>query len=211
MKQILAVEPVTDVKRSSFSHFLPLTGFRNLARSDAPIGGSLIKYGKVQIDPNGGIVLGGFRGGSGNSGNDFAVVRLNPVNGSLDPSFGGGTGMVFTDLGGSDSISDIAIDNAGNIVAVGNSQNSKTGILAFAVVRYQSNGQLDSGFNGSGRFVYAPTGFNSNGLNGVSIDGSGRIVAVGRKAFSPGSIAVLRFNLDGNVDQSFGGTVIIYT
>ena len=45
----------------------------------------------------------------------------------------------------------------------------------------------------------------------MSIDGSGRIVAVGRKAFSPGSIAVFRFNLDGTLDQSFGGTGIIYT
>ncbi len=179
-------------------------------------GKTLINIGRsggassVKIDRNGGIVLGGYRAGTGNAGNDFAVVRLNPANGSLDSSFGAG-GIVITDLGGGESIFDIAIDILNNIVAVGNSVNSKTGVMAFALARYLPNGQLDPGFNGNGRFLYASPGFQSNNLTGVAIDGSGRIVAAGRRSFNPNTFAVLRLNFNGTFDQSFGGTGIVYT
>lgn len=98
-------------------------------------GKAIIKVGKgsadavansVKIQANGGIVL------VGRSKNlDFAVVRLNPVNGSLDLSFGG-TGIVLTSITGKDEGDSIVIQPDGKIVVAGLSN----GAQGIALVRY---------------------------------------------------------------------------
>lgn len=179
-------------------------------------GRTVIKVGKgncgtcgtvasVQIQPNGEIVIGGI-----NQSRDWAIVRLTPA-GVLDPNFGGGKGIVTTDFfGATDFLGEIALDGPGNIVAVGRVQDA-SGIFNFAVARYLPNGQLDAGFNGSGKFVAAPFAFNS--LTGVAIDGFNRINATGRayNQVSAPRIAVLRLNPNGTPDTNFGGTGMVFT
>ena len=65
----------------------------------------------VAIDVNGNIVV------AGTSNSDISIVRYLP-DGNLDPSFGGGTGIVIHDIG-TDAGRAMAHDTAGNIVVVG--------------------------------------------------------------------------------------------
>jgi uncharacterized delta-60 repeat protein len=82
--------------------------------------------------------------------NDFALVRYN-TNGSLDTSFGTG-GKVTTAIGsGYDNINTIAIQGDGKIVAAGYSDNINGIYTDFALVRYNTNGSLDTSFGTGGK------------------------------------------------------------
>jgi uncharacterized delta-60 repeat protein len=95
---------------------------------------------EVAVQPDGKIVVAGYRG------SDFAVARYN-VDGSLDATFGTG-GLVVTDLYGNsrDIAGGMALQPDGKIVLAG--QTSTPAITVtdqdFALVRYNSDGSLDS-------------------------------------------------------------------
>ena len=71
------------------------------------------------------------------------------ADGSLDTSFGG-TGKVTTDFMASDeSAAFVTIQADGKIVAAGSSANTSN--YDFALVRYNSDGSLDTSFGGTGK------------------------------------------------------------
>ncbi len=75
-------------------------------------------------------------------------MRYN-TNGSLDTSFDG-DGRVTTPIGASQDIAEsIVIQSDGKIVVAGRSSNGSND--DFAVVRYNSNGSLDTSFDGDGK------------------------------------------------------------
>src|SRR5438874_1895036 len=83
------------------------------------------------------------------------VILSPPANatpGDLDPSFGT-NGEVLTDLGSAslDIAMAIAVQPDGKIVAVGSSNSS--GNYDFALVRYNPDGSLDSGFGSGGKVL----------------------------------------------------------
>ena len=80
---------------------------------------------------------------SGESG--FGVARYNP-DGSLDTGFGAGAG--FVSIPGSEAydVNDVAIQSDGKIVVVGS--NVVGGDEEMVIVRYNSDGTLDTGFDG---------------------------------------------------------------
>jgi uncharacterized delta-60 repeat protein len=69
------------------------------------------------------------------------------------------------------------------------------------VVRYNSNGTLDSGF-GSGGIVLTNVTSGSDVGFAVSIDGNGKIVVGGESA--PGNFTLVRYNTGGTLDTTFG-------
>ena len=87
----------------------------------APIGGAFYARGySVAVQSNGKIVIAGASGNPYPTYDDFALVRCN-VNGSLDTSFGSGTGRVDTPIGGgttSDVGYSVALQGDGKIVDV---------------------------------------------------------------------------------------------
>lgn len=99
----------------------------------------------------------------GLAGDDFALVRLTP-DGIPDPSFGT-TGVVTTDLGDIDSLSAMAIQPDGKIVAVGNSGD------ALAVARYTLTGTLDAGFGSGGVFTTTLPSLPGHGLSMYRVRG----------------------------------------
>lgn len=127
---------------------------------------------------------------AGNSAGDFALARLNP-NGSLDTTFGGG-GTVRTDLGGQDSASAIALETNGKIVAAGSSS-------GFALVRYNSNGSLDTTFGTGGKVTTDFSAF--DGASAFALQTDGKIVVAG---FSSSDFALARYNTNGSLDTTFG-------
>jgi uncharacterized delta-60 repeat protein len=173
----------------------------------------------VSIQADGKIVAAGY--GADASGNlAFTVVRYN-VNGSLDTTFGSGktAGIVQTHMsrGSIDEAETVAIQPDGKIVVAGLTTPQGSSASQFAVVRYNTNGSLDTTFNGSGMVVSHFTGSASgNPRNAVDLaiypstspGDAGKIVEVGLLHNADGtySVAVLRYNSNGSVDTPFGGT-----
>jgi len=132
------------------------------------------------------------------------------ASGDLDTTFGGGDGLVISypvpsDPGRSDHASDLAIQPNGKIIAVGGSYVYSTGNSDFAVLRFNTDGSLDSTFSGDGRLITNLGG--SDRANGVAIQPNGKIVAVGEKCSSSGpcDVALVRYNLNGTLDTTFSG------
>ena len=100
------------------------------------------------LQPNGDILAGGYASVSG-SAQDFAIVRLTP-DGNLDPTFGT-NGMTTTAVAlNNDWLYDIALQQDGKIVAVGDCLPASGSNYDFGVVRYTSTGQLDPTFGTAG-------------------------------------------------------------
>lgn len=141
----------------------------------------------------------------------FSVARLLP-DGSPDPSWGGGDGVATTPLGEFAGALDVAVQPDGKVVAVGQAEGAEN--VDFAIVRYRSNGELDSGF-GEGGVVILPVGTLDDTARAVAIGPGGRIAVTGtsdRPGFGLGAgVAVLES--DGTPEAAFAGdgTTVIET
>jgi uncharacterized delta-60 repeat protein len=130
--------------------------------------------------------------------------------GSLDTAFGG-TGMVITDIGGSqygsgDAAESVAIQSDGKILAAGYANPLGQNNSDFALVRYNTNGTLDNSFNGTGKVT---TDFGSNGdiAYSMAIQSDGKILLAGQTGTYPSTdFALARYNTNGSQDTAtFGG------
>lgn len=135
----------------------------------------------------------------GNAQDGFAVVRYN-ADGTLDTGFGTG-GKVLTALGinGAEAY-DVAVQTDGRILVVGLSRPS-TSDSSFAVVRYNPNGTLDTGF-GNGGIVLTAVETGVNYAEAVIVQPDGKIIAAGTSGSQ--KYAIVRYNADGSLDSSFG-------
>ena len=137
------------------------------------------------------------------TGDDWGVARYNS-DGSLDASFGKG-GKVTTDFANNfDTASGAAIQSDGRIVVGGFAVNPNTE-FDFALVRYNSDGSLDTSF-GKGGKVTTDFANSSDNAPSVAIQSDGKIIAIGRaRTSSTGfDMALARYNIDGSLDESFG-------
>ena len=132
-------------------------------------------------------------------------ISVTAIGGSV-----GATGVRTTDIQGTDDGGyAMAIQTDGRIVVGGYAVDLANGDKEFALVRYNYDGSLDTTFNGTGKVV---TDFNgtSDRIWGLALQTDGKIVAVGEtvSAVFPGTndIAVARYNTNGTLDTSFGGT-----
>ena len=161
----------------------------------------------MAIQSDGKIVVVG-DGTLGTNNWDFAVVRYNP-DGSLDSSFGG-TGIVHTRLTNAyDGASSVAIQADGKIVVAG-SRYGDAGGSSFAVVRYNTDGSLDTSFNGTGIVITSVNSAQDYAFS-VAIQPDGKIVVAGTSGISPNNFAIVRYNADGTLDTSFNGTGKVIT
>ena len=128
----------------------------------------------------------------------FRVTRYN-VDGTLDPDFGTG-GTVTTCVGMASDARAVVIQGDGKIVVAGDAVAIG---YQFAVVRYNSDGSLDTGFGTSGKVLTDLAG-SSDCAYGVTIQSDGKIVAAG-SAYNAGSndFALARYNADGSLDTAF--------
>ena len=149
----------------------------------------------LAIQSDGKIVVGGASNG------DFALVRYNS-DGSLDNTFNG-TGVQTTDLSNDDYGYGVTLQADGKIILVGNA-NTSTGTVDLTVLRYNVNGSLDSTFNGTGIQTTNFTTYSSDFGNDVKVQADGKIVVAGyTQTFSNYEYAVVRYNSDGSLDNSF--------
>src|ERR1035437_1853948 len=124
----------------------------------------------------------------------------------LDPSFNG-SGVAMSSYGAcppaETTLADPAIDNQGRIIGVGATVNDTSLNTRYMVImRYQQDGQLDTGFNGTAYVIYP----SYSGGESVVLDGQGRIVVAG---YSGGGMTLWRYNPDGSPDTTFNGSGIV--
>lgn len=155
----------------------------------------------LAIQSNGKIVAAGTVS-TGGSDPDFAVARYNS-DGSLDTTFNG-TGEVTTNFSGtSDSLAGLALQSNGKIIVAGSALIN--GTTDFALIRYNSDGSLDTAFGTNGK-VSTDFALQADSATSVEVQADGKIVAAGLATIStdPGDSAIARYNPDGTLDAGFG-------
>jgi uncharacterized delta-60 repeat protein len=149
---------------------------------------------------------------------DFLLARYN-ADGSLDTSFGV-DGLITTDIGNftQEEARAVAVQPDGKIVVAGNVRDTRVigGTLFdkffFTLVRYNTDGSLDTSFAGSGKVKSAAVGR----ALAVALQSDGKIVAAGDDATDTAvstvsNVRVARFNADGTADTSFGDQGVLTT
>lgn len=157
----------------------------------------------LAIQPDGKIVVGG------TSVPNIVLVRYNP-DGSLDTSFGN-FGTVTTAIGNDFSgLESIELQSDGKILAVGASVNTTT-YYDFALVRYNTDGSLDTSFGNGGK-VTTVISSNIDRAFDVKIQKDGKIVAAGYGFVGNNkNFTIVRYNPDGSLDVTFGTNGITTT
>lgn len=154
---------------------------------------------EVAIQADGKIVVAGYTSNAGVY--DIAVLRLND-DGTLDGSFDG-DGLVVTPVAGSYAVgAAIALHGDGRITIAGTT-NPGTG-NDFAVVRYLSDGSLDTSFDGDGK-LDLPIGAADDQARAVALQADGKIVVAGLSNNGTDyALALAKIDADGSLDTSFG-------
>ncbi len=150
----------------------------------------------VAIQNDGKILIGGTHLITANT-NDLCIIRFN-TDGTLDNSFGfGGVFSLAIPAMGS-GITALKLQTDGKIVASGwaNSANS----FNFLTIRCNSGGTLDNSFGNAGISITSMSTSVSN-INAIGIQNDGKIVIGGRSNYQ---FALVRYNSDGSLDNSFG-------
>jgi uncharacterized delta-60 repeat protein len=136
---------------------------------------------------------------AGTSSADFALTRHNP-DGSLDNSFGAG-GKITTSVGSFiDASYAVTLQPDGKIVAAGYTFGT---FEDFALVRYNTDGTLDSSFGTGGKVITA-IGTSSDVASSLAIQTDGKIIAAGFTYSMNEDFALVRYNTDGTLDNTFG-------
>ncbi len=156
----------------------------------------------IAIQSDGKIIAAGYCK-NGSTSTDFALARYN-TNGSPDPTFGTG-GKVFTETGSRSDIFSVVVQDDGKIVAAGGSNINVYN--DFALIRYNTNGNLDLTFGTNGKAITA-VGTSNDEARSISIQNDGKIVVTGFSDDGTGNdyknFAIVRYLSDGSLDTSFG-------
>jgi len=165
----------------------------------------------IAIQEDGKIVVAGITFNLALNAGDFAIARYDRE-GSLDSTFGS-RGKAVTDFGYDDSLLDIALQPDGKIVAAGAASNPSAYASDFALARYNTDGSLDPTFGVGGKVV---TDFSNQVDRGyaVGLQSNGKIVVAGTtsREFAGGQhFALVRYNVDGSLDTSFGSNGKVVT
>ena len=139
---------------------------------------------------------------------DWALARYN-TDGSLDSSFGSG-GKVTTTLAPTryNGANALVLQPDGKLVAAGYVQSTN-----YALVRYNSDGSLDTTFGSGGKVATTISGTYANsGAFALVLQSDGKLIATGAlQGKSSRDFGVLRFDPDGSLDSTFGSGGMVST
>lgn len=145
----------------------------------------------LAIDHSGRIVVGGFWASPG--GVFPLLARLGP-DGSPSQNFAFDSALDYwCDYSG--SIAGVAIDEAGRMVLAGTTVHLFAAPSGICVVRLLSNGELDPGFSGDGKFTLGTAGAATD----VATDPEDRILIAGDDG-----LTAVRLTSGGELDPTFG-------
>jgi len=169
--------------------------------------GTFIEFLALQPD---GKIIGAGSGITEGGLTVWTVIRLNP-DGSNDTSFGTG-GVVETIIYGSLEIAHcVRVLQGGKLLVSGMANNPNTGVVEFIMVRYQTDGTVDSTFGSEGIVRYVTPDGNAFGRGTACLQSDGRIVLGGHRKFQGDRpmFTMMRFSPDGILDTSFGNNGLV--
>ncbi len=157
----------------------------------------------MALQPDGKIVMVGGRRGS--PGLSFIVARYN-ADGSLDTTFGNNGWVSTTFVNSNEGATSVAIQPDGKIVVGGNIHS----LADIGIARFNSNGSLDTSFDGDGKVTVGFSDFAGSYpdfLSSLKIGNDGKIVfAGGAQGLGLNYKTILgRLNVDGSLDTTFDG------
>lgn len=141
---------------------------------------------------------------AGAAGADSFIARYNS-DGSLDTGFGGGDGVVITDFGTGDHLFALEELSSGKMIAAGSANSD------FLLVRYNSDGTLDTSFSGDGIVTTDFNGLSDLAFGFTQAPGGDYVIAGAVDApepfgtVGPIKVGVIRYNSDGTLDTGFSG------
>lgn len=170
----------------------------------ADIGERGLVYGSY-LQEDGKILVSGY---SGTNDIKFSLVRYNS-DGSVDTSFGQG-GIVAADFPGNQYGYSIAVQSDGKILVGGGNHNLVDGV-DFALARYHVDGSLDATFGSNGLVTTIPGNLDFNSeITSIAVQSDGKILTAGIILNGVGvDIAIVRYDINGNLDLSFDGDGIV--
>jgi uncharacterized delta-60 repeat protein len=190
------------VSKSNFAQFGTLdSSFDNDGIVITSFDGFDASVQALLIQPDKKILAGGTISKSGL--NQFGLARYNS-DGSLDESFGN-LGKVISDYPELMLLSSMALQADGKIIVAGSLFNSDFTISHFVLVRYDTNGLLDTTFGIEGR-VITNLSDKLDKITSVIIQNDGKIIASGTTSddLNFSDFSIVRYNSDGTLDTSFG-------
>jgi uncharacterized delta-60 repeat protein len=155
----------------------------------------------IALQPDGRIVVVGSHFVTGTP-RQAVIARLAVPGGTLDPSFGGGTGRVFLSGGSATSGAAVAVQPDGMIVVAGR-RNVGSGSEA-VVFRVTPSGDPDPTFSDDGTATFGVGG--QDRADALVLQPNGKIVLAGRTGVvsAPADALVMRLQPNGLPDTTFG-------
>ncbi|MBC8487073.1 MAG: T9SS type A sorting domain-containing protein [Bacteroidetes bacterium] len=165
----------------------------------------------IAIQPDGKILAAGGTNNApaSNYNYNFALIRYN-ADGSIDSTFGN-NGITITNIGLSNNIAySMVIQQNNKIILVGEANDSI--FSDFALARYKTDGSLDSDF-GNGGIVRTPVSTTYDFAKSIDLQPDGKILVAGsaQSSLSNYNFALVRYELDGSLDNTFGVNGIVLT
>ena len=180
------------------------TSFNGTGYLDLLFGSQQDRGTCIALQPDGKILVGGT---SGNTAQYFTMARLN-TNGSLDTTFGT-AGKVQTPFAGDESFAQsIAVQTDAKILLGGYTVNIPHA-KDFALIRYNANGSIDTGFGTNGKVVTTISD-NSDLITSLIAQPDGKIIAGGFSSSENNPwMCMVRYLANGAVDTTFGVNGIV--
>lgn len=175
--------------------------FNSTGVSITPVGTQDDHGQAIAVQPDGKIIVAGRVFDNTNTNERFGVARFN-TNGSLDNTFGT-IGRTTTLIGSFCDPHAVIVQPDGKIILAGNA-NVNT-YSHFALVRYKTNGTLDSTFGINGIVTTQVGVWSDSKAYSLLLQPDGKIVAAGTSDNgATKTFAMVRYLTNGTLDNSFG-------
>ena len=163
----------------------------------------------IALQNDGSILVAGTRkvySGTSENFNEYFVLKHFLADGRLNKSFGG-NGVVITQFGYySSNSTSLICQPDGKIIQGGGTETANLNTQKFALVRFMSDGKIDSSFGINGKVVTDFARFGEY-ISSLVLQKDGKILVAGcsNMEFSLNwRMAAARYNENGSLDESFG-------
>lgn len=163
----------------------------------------------VDIQNDGKIIVAGYKSNGLNS--DFSVIRFN-IDGTVDNSFGNNGRVSFAFGNSLDRAYSVKVQGNGKILVAGCS-NVNAGNV-FSLARLNSDGTFDENFGQNGLVMTEFVNVNYAGPARIALQANEKIILAGSARTDTtiiGNFALVRYNIDGSLDSTFGNAGKIAT
>ncbi len=185
------------------------TSFNATGKVVLDLGGLGDEANGVAVDSSGRAIVVGSQGGASGSASPFTVLRFT-TGGALDTTFNGTGKVTLNPEAGGGRAFVVAVQPWDGKIVVGGAATPSTGSnnhTDLALVRFETNGAIDTGWNGGAVKLIGSVGFGE--IHALAFDAAHNILVAGKTTIPARSLAmVARFTSAGALDTGFGGGLV---